>query len=214
MEIIDLELKTLQSGHDFQKSRSNDLEDTGQGQRSSHATHLLMLVTIRNCRCYRTFHDNPHRLNPGWGRLESISQDRNRPSAWMLPRSMMWTHIHSVIVISVRCGALQRWVMPVCTRLNNPLPIATRVAATQAGIPWLQWRMSPNLGYRKDCFVVLSRCTVWTAEVPKRTWMHPSCTLLYLYHKFQSTTLGRSLGKPTLSAVGHWHSAVAPPMCS
>ena len=28
------------------KTRSNDLEDKGQGQRSSHATHLLMLVII------------------------------------------------------------------------------------------------------------------------------------------------------------------------
>ena len=30
----------------FSKSRSNDLEDIGQGQRSSHATQLLMLVII------------------------------------------------------------------------------------------------------------------------------------------------------------------------
>ena len=30
----------------FLKSRSHDLEDIGQGQRSSHATHLLMLVII------------------------------------------------------------------------------------------------------------------------------------------------------------------------
>ena len=30
----------------FSKSRSNDLEDTGQGQRSSHATHPLMAVII------------------------------------------------------------------------------------------------------------------------------------------------------------------------
>ena len=30
----------------FSKSRPNDLEDIGQGQRSSHATHLLMLVII------------------------------------------------------------------------------------------------------------------------------------------------------------------------
>ena len=30
----------------FSKSRSNDLEDIGQGQRSSHATHVLMLVII------------------------------------------------------------------------------------------------------------------------------------------------------------------------
>ena len=30
----------------FSKSRSNDLEDIGQGQGSSHVTHLLMLVII------------------------------------------------------------------------------------------------------------------------------------------------------------------------
>ena len=30
----------------FSKSRSNELEDIGQGERSSHATHLLMLVII------------------------------------------------------------------------------------------------------------------------------------------------------------------------
>ena len=30
----------------FSKLRPNDLEDIGQGQRSSHATHLLMLVII------------------------------------------------------------------------------------------------------------------------------------------------------------------------
>ena len=30
----------------FSKSRSNDLEDISQGQRSSHATYLLMLVII------------------------------------------------------------------------------------------------------------------------------------------------------------------------
>ena len=30
----------------FLKSRSNDLEDIGQGQKSSHAAHLPMLVII------------------------------------------------------------------------------------------------------------------------------------------------------------------------
>ena len=40
MEIIHLEL-TLLSGHDFQSQGH-----IGQGQRSSHATHLLMLVII------------------------------------------------------------------------------------------------------------------------------------------------------------------------
>ena len=28
----------------FSKSRSNDLEDIGQGQRSSHATHLMLVI--------------------------------------------------------------------------------------------------------------------------------------------------------------------------
>ena len=40
----------------FSKSRTNDLEDIGQGQRSSHATHLLMLVII--CTTYGK--------NPSW----------------------------------------------------------------------------------------------------------------------------------------------------
>ena len=40
----------------FSNSRSNNLEDIGQGQRSSHATHLLMLVII--CIKYRK---NPSR---------------------------------------------------------------------------------------------------------------------------------------------------------
>ena len=35
----------------FSKSRSNDLEDISQGQRSSHATHPIMLVII--CTKYR-----------------------------------------------------------------------------------------------------------------------------------------------------------------
>ena len=46
----------------FSKSRPNDLEDIGQGQRSLCATHPLMVViilwliwkeSIQNCRCYR-----------------------------------------------------------------------------------------------------------------------------------------------------------------
>ena len=40
----------------FSKSRPNDLEDIGQGQRSSHATHPLMLLII----CTK------HGKNPSW----------------------------------------------------------------------------------------------------------------------------------------------------
>ena len=37
-------------------SRSNDLEDIGQGRRSSHATHLIVLVII-----YTKYEKNPSR---------------------------------------------------------------------------------------------------------------------------------------------------------
>ena len=44
----------------FSKSRSNDLEDIGQGQRSSHATHLMLVIICMKygknpsrTRCYR-----------------------------------------------------------------------------------------------------------------------------------------------------------------
>ena len=38
--------ENVTEGTRFSKSRSNDLEDIGQGQRSSNATHLIMLVII------------------------------------------------------------------------------------------------------------------------------------------------------------------------
>ena len=57
----------------FSKSRSNDLEDIGQGQRSSHATHLLMLVII--CTKYGK--------NPSWtvdatGRTRKVNGQTDR----------------------------------------------------------------------------------------------------------------------------------------
>ena len=66
----------------FSNSRSNDLEDIGQGQRSSHARHLLMLVII--CIKYRK---NPSRTvdatertwfsRPRPNDLEDIGQGQN-----------------------------------------------------------------------------------------------------------------------------------------
>ena len=57
----------------FSKSRSNDLEGIGQGQRSSHATHLLMLVII--CTKYGK--------NPSWtvdatGRTRKVNGQTDR----------------------------------------------------------------------------------------------------------------------------------------
>ena len=51
------------------KTRSNDLEDMGQGQRSWHATHLLMLVII--CTKYGK---NPSRTVDGTERTRFSSK--------------------------------------------------------------------------------------------------------------------------------------------
>ena len=57
----------------FSKSRPNDLEDIGQGQRSSHATHPLMLLII--CTKYGK--------NPSWtvdatGRTRKVNGQTDR----------------------------------------------------------------------------------------------------------------------------------------
>ena len=84
----------------FSKSRSKDLEDKGQGQRSSHATHLLMLVII--CTKYRK---NPSRTVEAteWTRfsrpkpndLEDIGQGQ---------RSLYATHPFILVIICAKYG--------------------------------------------------------------------------------------------------------------
>ena len=95
----DLELKTLQSGHDFQR-QCNDLENIGQSQRSSHATHLLMLVII----CIK-YGKNPSRTvdATAWTRfsrpkpndLENIGQGQ---------RSLYATHPFILVIICATYG--------------------------------------------------------------------------------------------------------------
>ena len=84
----------------FSNSRSNDLEDIGQGQRSSHATHLLMLVII--CIKYRK---NPSRTvdatertwfsRPRPNDLEDIGQGQN---------SLYATHPLLLVLICAKHG--------------------------------------------------------------------------------------------------------------
>ena len=84
----------------FSKSRSNDLEDIGQGQRLSHATHLLMLVII--CTKYGK---NPLRTVDAteWTRftrprpndLEDIGQGQ---------RSLYATHHFILVIICAKYG--------------------------------------------------------------------------------------------------------------
>ena len=82
------------------KSRSNDLEDIGQGQRSSHATHLLMLVII----CIK-YGKNPSRTvdatertrfsRPRPNDLEDIGQGQ---------RSLYATHSLIPVIICIKYG--------------------------------------------------------------------------------------------------------------
>ena len=82
----------------FSKSRSNDIEDIGQGQRSSHVTHLLMLVII--CTKYGK---NPSRTvdatkRTGFSRpndLEDIGQGQ---------RSLYATHPLILVIICAKYG--------------------------------------------------------------------------------------------------------------
>ena len=84
----------------FSKSRSNDLEDIDQGQRSSHTTHLLMTVII--CTKYGK---NPSRTVDGTERtrfprprandLEDIGQDQ---------RSLYATHPLILVIICAQYG--------------------------------------------------------------------------------------------------------------
>ena len=84
----------------FSKSRSNDLEDIGRGQRSSHATHLLMLVII----CIQ-YGKNPSRTvdateqtrfsRPRPNDLENIGQGQ---------RSLYATHHLILVIICAKYG--------------------------------------------------------------------------------------------------------------
>ena len=84
----------------FSQSRSNDLEDIGQGQRSSHARHLLMLVII--CTKYGK--------NPSWtvDATEQTWFSRSRPNdlenICQGQRSLHATHPLMLMMICAKYG--------------------------------------------------------------------------------------------------------------
>ena len=84
----------------FSKSRSNDLEDIGQGQRSSHATHLPMLMII--CTKYGK--------NPSWtvDATERTRFSRPRPNdlddIGQGQRSIYATHRLILVIICAKYG--------------------------------------------------------------------------------------------------------------
>ena len=84
----------------FSKSRSNDLEDIGQGQRSSHATHPLMLVII--CTKYGK---NPSRSVHATERIRfSRSRPNDLESIGKGQRSLHTTHPLMLMIICAKYG--------------------------------------------------------------------------------------------------------------
>ena len=84
----------------FSKSRPNDLENIGQGQRSSHATHLLMLVII--CTKYRK---NPSRTVDATERTRfSRSRPNDLENIGQGQRSLYATHPLMLLIICAKYG--------------------------------------------------------------------------------------------------------------
>ena len=84
----------------FSKSRSNDLEDIGQGQRSSHATHLLILVII----CIK-YGKNPSRTVDATERTRfSKSRLNDLEYIGQGQRSSHATHLLMLVIICIKYG--------------------------------------------------------------------------------------------------------------
>ena len=84
----------------FSKSRLNDLENIGQGQRSSHATHLLMLVII----CIK-YGKNPSRTVDAteWTRF-SRSRPNDLEDIGQGQKSLYATHPLILVIICAKYG--------------------------------------------------------------------------------------------------------------
>ena len=82
------------------KTRSNDLEDIGQGQRSWHATHLFMLVIICT-----TYGKNPSRtVDATEGTRFSRSRPNDLENMGQGQRSLHETHPLMLMMICAKYG--------------------------------------------------------------------------------------------------------------
>ena len=84
----------------FSKSRSNDLEDIGQGQRSSHATHHLMVVII----CGKYGNNRSRTENVTERTRFSKSRSNDLEDVGQGQRSSHATHLLVVVIICTKYG--------------------------------------------------------------------------------------------------------------
>ena len=98
----------------FSKSRSNDLEDIGQVQSSSHATHLLMLVII--CTKYGK---NPSRTVDATERTRfSRSRPKDLENIGEGQRSLHATHPLMLMMICAKYGKNASRIVKIFSRWN------------------------------------------------------------------------------------------------
>ena len=84
----------------FSKSRSNDLADISQGQRSSHATHLLILVIIPT-----KYGNNPSRTVDATERTPfSKSRSNDLEDIGQGQRSLYAPHSLILVIICIKYG--------------------------------------------------------------------------------------------------------------
>ena len=125
----------------FPKSRPHDLEDIGQGQRSSHATHLLMLVII--CTKYGK---NPSRTVDATQRTWfSRSRPNDLEDKGQGQRSSYATHPLMLMINSMRgCVACDDlWPWPISSRslgldLENRVRSVTSTVLDGFATQWRQ----------------------------------------------------------------------------
>ena len=98
----------------FSKSRPNDLEDIGQGQRSSHATHPLVLLII--CTKYGK---NPFWTVDATGQTRKVNGQTDRQTGWIQynpPNFVAWgiktQQAWNTPMLSATVADKQRYLMP------------------------------------------------------------------------------------------------------
>ena len=134
----------------FSKSRSNDLEDIGQGQRSSHATHLLMLVII--CTKYGK---NPPRTVDATERTRfSRSRPNDLENIGQGQRSLHSTHPLMLMMICAKYGKnasrivdlFSRWIQKIrkiCKKLkfyNFVINLTRNTPSNGSDYLWQIWK--------------------------------------------------------------------------
>ena len=136
---------------------SNDLEDIGQSQRSSHATHLLMLVII----CIK-YGKNPSRTVDA---TEQTRFSKSRPNdledIGQGQGSSLATHPLMLLIICTKYGKNPSWTVDATGRTRKVNRQTDRQTGRQTG--WIQYTPPTSLRGVFRCGGIINHynMTVW-----------------------------------------------------